>query len=238
MALLETKKLSKHFGGVIALDNVDLKVEKGELVGLIGPNGAGKTTFYNCITGFYRPTSGKVFFGGKDITGLPSHKVCKMGIARTFQIPRPFLGLTVLENVAVGALNTGISLEEAKERAKEILSFLIMDKYTNLQASKLNFAYRRRCEIARALATNPNLLLLDETFAGLNPVEIDEMVDVVKKIWKGGITIMLTEHIMKVVMSLAERIIVFNQGKLIADGNPKEIASNEEVIEAYLGRII
>lgn len=238
MALLEAKSLSKHFGGVIALDNVDLKIEKGELVGLIGPNGAGKTTFYNCITGFYKPTSGKVIFYGKDITGLPSHKVCKMGIARTFQIPRPFLGLTVLENVAVGALNTGVSLEEAKEKAKEILDFLMMDKYANLQASKLNFAYRRRCEIARALATNPSLLLLDETFAGLNPTEIDEMVDVVRKIWNGGVTIMLTEHIMRVVMSLAERIIVFNQGKLIADGSPKEIASNEEVIEAYLGRVI
>lgn len=238
MALLETKELSKYFGGVIALDNVNLKVEKGELVGLIGPNGAGKTTFYNCITGFYKPTSGKVFFDGKDITGLPSHKVCKMGIARTFQIPRPFLGLTVLENVAIGALNTGISLEEAKERAKEILSFLMMDKYAGLQANKLNFAYRRRCEIARALATNPNLLLLDETFAGLNPTEIDEMVEVVKRIWRDGVTIMLTEHIMKVVMSLAERIIVFNQGKLIADGSPKEITSNEEVIEAYLGRVI
>ncbi|MEM2464533.1 MAG: ABC transporter ATP-binding protein [Candidatus Bathyarchaeia archaeon] len=238
MALLETKSLSKHFGGVIALDNVDLKIEKGELVGLIGPNGSGKTTFYNCVTGFYKPTSGKVFFGGREITGLPSYKVCRMGIARTFQIPRPFLGLTVLENVAVGALSTGLSLDEAKEKAKEILSFLMMDKYTSLQTSKLNFAYRRRCEIARALATNPNLLLLDETFAGLNPAEIDEMVEVVKKIWERGITIMLTEHIMKVVMSLAERVIVFNQGKLIADGSPKEIASNEEVIEAYLGRIV
>ncbi|MEM2320891.1 MAG: ABC transporter ATP-binding protein [Candidatus Bathyarchaeia archaeon] len=238
MVLLETKNLSKYFGGVIALDNVDLKVEKGELVGLIGPNGAGKTTFYNCVTGFYKPTSGNVFFNGREITGLPSHKVCKMGIARTFQIPRPFLGLTVLENVAVGVLSTGISLEEAKEKAKEILSFLMMDKYVNLQANKLNFAYRRRCEIARALATNPSLLLLDETFAGLNPAEIDEMVGVVRKIWEKGITIMLTEHIMKVVMSLAERIIVFNQGKIIADGSPKEIASNQEVIEAYLGRVI
>lgn len=238
MALLETKKLSKHFGGVIALDNVDLKIMKGELVGLIGPNGSGKTTFYNCVTGFYKPTSGKVFFNGRDITGLPNHKVCKMGIARTFQIPRPFLGLTVLDNVAVGALSIGVSLEEAREKAKEILNFLMMDKYVGFQASKLNFAYRRRCEIARALATEPSLLLLDETFAGLNPAEIDEMVEVVKKIWERGVTIMLTEHIMKVVMSLAERIIVFNQGKLIAEGSPKEIASNEEVIEAYLGRVI
>ncbi|MEM0050800.1 MAG: ABC transporter ATP-binding protein [Candidatus Bathyarchaeia archaeon] len=238
MALLETKKLSKHFGGVIALDNVDLKIMRGELVGLIGPNGSGKTTFYNCVTGFYKPTSGKVFFNGRDITGLPNHKVCKMGIARTFQIPRPFLGLTVLDNVAVGALSTGVSLEEAREKAKEILNFLMMDKYAGFQASKLNFAYRRRCEIARALATEPSLLLLDETFAGLNPAEIDEMVEVVKKIWERGVTIMLTEHIMKVVMSLAERIIVFNQGRLIADGSPKEIASNEEVIEAYLGRVI
>lgn len=236
MPLLEVKGLSKYFGGIKALDGVDLKVDKGEIVGLIGPNGSGKTTFYNCITGFYRPTSGKILFDGKDITGCPSHKTCRAGIARTFQIPRPFLNLTVLENVTIGALGAGLSLREAKERAKEILSLLMLDAYANEPISKLNFNYRRRCELARALATNPKLLLLDEVFAGLNPAEIEEMMKIVRKIHDEGVTIMLTEHVMKVVMSLAKRIVVFHQGKVISEGTPREVANDPRVIEAYLGQ--
>jgi len=238
MALLEVKELSKRFGGVTALDNVSIKVSKGELVGIIGPNGAGKTTFYNCVTGFYPPTSGKVFFEGKDITGLPSHKICKMGIARTFQIPRPFMSMTLLENVMIGALGAGMSLSEAKEKAKEVISFLMLEEQADKPISKLNFNYRRRCELARALATNPKLLMLDETFAGLNPSEIDEMVKLVRKIHESGVTIMLTEHVMRVVMSLAERVIVFHQGRVIAEGSPKEIVNDAKVIEAYLGQRI
>ncbi len=235
MALLETKELSKNFGGLSALSNVTLEVEKGEVVGIIGPNGAGKTTLYNCITGFYKPTSGKVMFEGKDITGLPNHKICRLGIARTFQIPRSFLNLTLFENVTVGALGRGLPLKEARQRAKEIISFLMLDECADQPAGKLNFNYRRRCEVARALATSPKLLLLDEAFAGLNPTEIDDMIEIVRKIQSEGLTIILTEHVMKVVMSLAERIIVLHQGKLIAEGSPEKIASDSAVIEAYLG---
>jgi len=238
MALLEVKELSKHFGGVVALDGVNIKVDKGELVGIIGPNGAGKTTLYNCVTGFYPPTSGKVFFDGKDVTGLPSHKLCRMGMARTFQIPRPFMSMTLLENVMVGALGAGMSLREAKEKAKEIVSFLKLEEQANKPISKLNFNYRRQCELARALATNPKLLMLDETFAGLNPSEIDEMVKLVRKIHESGVTIMLTEHVMKVVMSLAERIVVLHQGKVIAEGLPREVVNDSRVVEAYLGQRI
>jgi branched-chain amino acid transport system ATP-binding protein len=238
MTLLEVKELSKHFGGVVALDGVNIKVDKGELVGIIGPNGAGKTTLYNCVTGFYPPTSGRVFFDGKDVTGLPSHKLCRMGMARTFQIPRPFMSMTLLENVMVGALGAGMSLREAKEKAKEIVSFLKLEEQANKPISKLNFNYRRRCELARALATNPKLLMLDETFAGLNPSEIDEMVKLVRKIHESGVTIMLTEHVMKVVMSLAERIVVLHQGKVIAEGLPREVVNDSRVVEAYLGQRI
>jgi branched-chain amino acid transport system ATP-binding protein len=238
MVLLEVKELSKHFGGVVALDGVNIKVDKGELVGIIGPNGAGKTTLYNCVTGFYPPTSGKVFFDGKDVTGLPSHKLCRMGMARTFQIPRPFMSMTLLENVMVGALGAGMSLREAKEKAKEIVSFLKLEEQANKPISKLNFNYRRRCELARALATNPKLLMLDETFAGLNPSEIDEMVKLVRKIHESGVTIMLTEHVMRVVMSLAERIVVLHQGRVIAEGSPREVVNDSRVVEAYLGQKI
>jgi len=238
MALLEVKELSKHFGGVVALDGVNIKVDKGELVGIIGPNGAGKTTLYNCVTGFYPPTSGRVFFDGKDVTGLPSHRLCRMGMARTFQIPRPFMSMTLLENVMVGALGVGMSLREAKEKAKEIVSFLKLEEQANKPISKLNFNYRRRCELARALATNPKLLMLDETFAGLNPSEIDEMVKLVRKIHESGVTIMLTEHVMKVVMSLAERIVVLHQGRVIAEGSPREVVNDSRVVEAYLGQRI
>jgi len=236
LALLEVKELQKNFGGVVALNKVELKVDEGEIVGLIGPNGAGKTTLYNCVTGFYKPTSGRIIFDGKDITGLPSHKICKRGIARTFQIPRPFITLTLFENVMIGALGIGMSLKEAQEHTKQIINFLMLDEYANQPISKLNFNYRRRCEMARALATKPKLLMLDETFAGLNPREIDEMLETVRKIHKEGTTVMLTEHVMKVVMSLAERILVLHQGSLIADGPPAKIATDVNVIEAYLGR--
>lgn len=236
MTMLEIKDLSKRFGGVIALNGVQLKIDKGEMIGIIGPNGAGKTTLYNCITGFYKPTSGKIIFNGKDITGLPSHKICKIGIARTFQIPKPFINLTLLENVMIGALSMGMTLSEAREYSKEIINFLMLDKYANYLISKLNFNYRRRCELARALATNPKLLLLDETFAGLNPAEVDEMIKIVRKIHDRGVTIVITEHVMKVVMSLAERIIVLHQGKVIADGVPEEVVNDMNVIEAYLGQ--
>ena len=235
--LLEVNDLRKNFGGVVALNKVELKVDEGEIVGLIGPNGAGKTTLYNCVTGFYKPTSGKIIFSGKDITGLPSHKICKLGIARTFQIPRPFMTLTLFENVMIGALGIGMSLKEAREHAEQIINFLMLDDYANQPIAKLNFNYRRRCEMARALATKPKLLMLDETFAGLNPKETDDMIETVRKIREKGTTLMLTEHVMKVVMSLAERILVLHQGTLIAEGPPAKISSDANVVEAYLGRM-
>jgi len=237
LALLEVNELCKNFGGVVALNKVVLKVDRGEIVGLIGPNGAGKTTLYNCVTGFYKPTAGKVAFDGKDITGLPSHKICKLGIARTFQIPRPFMTLTLFENVMIGALGIGMSLKEAAEHTKHIINFLMLDDYANQPIGKLNFNYRRRCEMARALATKPKMLMLDETFAGLNPRETDDMIDTVRKIHREGLTVMLTEHVMRVVMSLAERILVLHQGTLIAEGPPAKIATDANVIEAYLGRM-
>jgi branched-chain amino acid transport system ATP-binding protein len=228
--------LSKRFGGVIALKDVTVKIEKGELVGLIGPNGAGKTTLYNCITGFYKPDSGSVKIGGRDATGLPPHKICMLGCVRTFQVPRPFLELTLLENVMVGALGRGRSLEEAKNIAMNILDFLNINKYAHITVKNLNLNYRRRCELARALATSPKILFMDETLAGLNPTEIDEMLGFVKKIYEEGLTIVMTEHVMKAVMSIAERIAVLHQGEIICEGTPKEVANDAKVIDAYLGK--
>lgn len=236
MVLLEINNLSKNFGGVIALKDVTMKIEQGELVGVIGPNGAGKTTLYNCITGFYKPDSGSVKIDGKDVTGLPPHKICMLGCVRTFQIPRPFLELTLLENVMVGALGKGKSLKEAKDIAVNILDFLSINKYADYTVKNLNLNYRRRCELARALATSPKILFMDETLAGLNPTEIDEMLGFVKKIYEGGLTIVMTEHVMKAVMSIAERITVLHQGEVICEGTPKEVANDTKVIDAYLGK--
>jgi branched-chain amino acid transport system ATP-binding protein len=236
LALLEIKGLTKYFGGLAALKNVDFQVEEGEFVGIIGPNGSGKTTAFNCITGFYHPTSGKVIFEGKDITKLPTYKVCRMGIARTFQIPKPFPELTVLENVMAGSIGVGESISKAREKAEEILKFLGMEKLSLTVAKKLNVHGRKSLELARALATSPKLLLLDEVAAGLNPAELDFLIRCIHKIWKGGVTLVMVEHVMKTVMTLSERIIVLHHGEKIAEGPPKLIANDQNVIEAYLGK--
>ncbi|MEW6262412.1 MAG: ABC transporter ATP-binding protein [Thermodesulfobacteriota bacterium] len=235
MPLLEVKGLSKHFGGLVANDRIDLEVPAGEIVGLIGPNGAGKTTLFNCIAGFYPPTGGKVRFKGDDITGRPANEICLRGIARTFQIVRVFKDLTVLDNVMVGAFNRRNSAARAKQKAGEVLDFCGLAPKKSMLAGGLTIADKRRLEFAKALATEPSLLMLDEAMAGLNQSETAEAIELVKKVLRSGITILLVEHVMEVVMPISNRVIVLDYGRKIAEDTPEKIFDNEEVIKAYLG---
>jgi len=229
MPLLEGKGVTKYFGGLAALKDVDFEIEEGEIVGLIGPNGSGKTTLLNCISGVLVPTSGRIYFLGQDITGLKPHKICKLGIGRTFQIPRPFMNMTVLEN-------TMVCTDGDRERALEAVRHVNLEEKINVLSKTLTFHERRRLEIARALAVNPKIILLDEVAAGLNPKEIVEFTGLIRKIRDElGITILWVEHVMKAIMTTAERIMVLNKGTKITEGTPKEVAENPEVIEAYLG---
>ncbi len=235
MALLEVTKLTKNFGGLRANDGIDLTLNEGEIVGLIGPNGAGKTTLFNCIAGFYPLSSGTVKFRGEDITGLPSNEICLKGIARTFQIVRVFKELPVLDNVMVGAFNRTNSASQARKRALEVLDFCgLMDKKNTL-AGGLTIANKKRLEVAKAFATRPTLLMLDEAMAGLNQTETAEAVELVKKIRKSGTTILLVEHVMEVVMPISNRVVVLEYGKKIAEDTPEKVIHSEEVIKAYLG---
>ncbi|HYB21051.1 MAG TPA: ABC transporter ATP-binding protein [Thermodesulfobacteriota bacterium] len=235
MALLEVKHLTKNFGGLMANDHIDLELQEGEIVGLIGPNGAGKTTLFNCIAGFYPLTSGTVKFKGEDITGLPSNTICFKGIARTFQIVRVFKDLPVLDNVMVGAFNRTSSAGQARKKALEVLDFCgLMGKKAKL-AGGLTIADKKRLEVAKAFATEPRLLMLDEAMAGLNQTETAEAVELVKKIRQAGTTILLVEHVMEVVMPISNRVVVLEYGKKIAEGMPDKVIHNEEVIKAYLG---
>ncbi|HAR34318.1 MULTISPECIES: ABC transporter ATP-binding protein [unclassified Desulfobacter] len=235
MSLLELKDVTKQFGGLTAVDSLSLSMKKGEILGLIGPNGAGKSTAFNCIAGVFPPTKGKVVFDGQVINGQKPWDLCKKGLARTFQIVKPFASKSVLYNVTVGAFATTSSRAEAEAKAIQVLQLLNFDDKKDAKSSDLTIADRKRLEIARALATEPRLLLLDEVMAGLRPAEVDEMVEIIRFLREQGITILVIEHIMRAIMALSDRIVVIHFGKKIAQGTPKAVASDENVIKAYLG---
>lgn len=242
MSLLEGFQISKNFGGLKALYDVDFAVEQGEIVGLIGANGAGKTTLFNVISGVYGPSSGHIRFKGENITRLKPHQICQKGLGRTFQVVKPFLNMTVLRNVSVGKLFGRDRLrhrKDAERDAQQILEFMGLSQKADIPARELTLADRKRLEIARALATNPELLLLDEVLAGLTPTETDEAMVLIREIRESlGVTVLMVEHVMKAVIGVSSRIFVLHYGEKIAEGTPQEIAENPTVIEAYLGERI
>jgi branched-chain amino acid transport system ATP-binding protein len=232
---LVIRNLSRRFGGLRAVQDLNFAVNEREIVALIGPNGAGKTTSFNLITGHYRPDAGSVVAFGRELVGLRPHDICAHGLARTFQVARPFGKMTVLANVMTGALLRNRRLEVARERAQEALEFVGLSARQDMLACDLTTIDQRRLELARALATQPRLLLLDEVMAGLNPAEIDQAVALVGKLSQRGLTIVIVEHVMRAIMAVAHHIVVLDHGQKIAEGNPKEVVANAEVIRAYLG---
>jgi len=235
MSLLVARGLSKRFGGLHAVAGLDLAVAPGEMLGLIGPNGAGKTTVFNLLSGFLTADAGDVRFNGRSIVGLAPHAICRLGLARTFQIVRPFPRMTVLENVRVGALARHPRAPEALAQARDVVARVGLAARERVAASALTLAERKRLELARALATGPSLLLLDEVMAGLNPTEIETIIRLIRGIHESGVSILLIEHNMRAVMALSHRIVVLSFGERIAVGTPAEIGNHPKVVEAYLG---
>lgn len=235
MTLLKLENVVKRFSGLVAVNDVSIELKEGEILGLIGPNGAGKTTLFHSICGYHVPSEGKIIFDGKEIQKMKPELICKQGIARTFQIVQPFGNLTLLENVIVGAFNTVSKFEDAKTLAMEKLKYLKMDHKANDRMKDLTFAEQKKVEVARALATKPKILFLDEVMSGLNPTEVNEFIELIKDIRDSGVTIFFIEHLMSAVMQLSDRVVVMHLGEKIAEGPPEVVTKDPLVVTAYLG---
>jgi len=233
--ILELDRVTKRFGGLTAVSSATFTVPTGEILGIIGPNGAGKTTLFNVISGYYRPESGRVLFAGQDVTGRPPHAICRLGLTRTFQLVKPFGNLSVIDNVMIGALTRLPTVSSARMEAERVVEMCGLAAHAEGHARTLPIGLRKRLEVARALATRPRLLLLDEVMAGLNPTELTGIIELIRRLHADGLTLIVIEHIMAAMMRLAQRIVVLHHGEVIAEGAPAAITQDRRVVDAYLG---